>query len=334
MSENYINHIALVLDASSSMSGLTSQVIKVADAQIAYLAQRSRELDQETRVSVYVFADKVKCVVYDKDVLRLPSIASHYKPSGMTALIDATIQAVFDLSQTPQLYGDHAFLIYVLTDGQENASRERKEVLPQRLSYLPDNWTVAVLVPDQTGKHEAKKFGFMADNIAIWDATSQEGVTEVGDIIRQTTESFMVGRSSGIRGYTGLFSMGADALNSATVKAAKLKPLAANTFQLLTVDTAAPIREWVQHQGFEYRLGVAFYQLTKTESIQPQKNIAIRNRKTGRIYTGNQARDLLGLPQMEVRVKPEFNPQFDVFVQSTSVNRKLVPGTKLLVLTN
>lgn len=46
---NYINHIALVLDASGSMQYLAQDVVKVADNQIAYLAQRSNELDQETR---------------------------------------------------------------------------------------------------------------------------------------------------------------------------------------------------------------------------------------------------------------------------------------------
>ncbi len=45
---------SLVLDASSSMSHLSRKVVEVADQQIAYLARRSRELDQETRVTVYV----------------------------------------------------------------------------------------------------------------------------------------------------------------------------------------------------------------------------------------------------------------------------------------
>jgi hypothetical protein len=32
------------------------------------------------------------------------------------------------------------------------------------------------------------------------------------------------------------------------------------------------------------------------------------------------------------QVKPDFNPDYEVYVQSTSVNRKLVPGTSLLVV--
>jgi len=332
--ENYINHIALVLDSSASMTHLSRQLIKVADAQIAYLAQRSKELNQETRITVYTFNNTVKCVIYDKDVLRLPSIAEFYRPQGMTALIDATLKSQEDLAATAQLYGDHAFLTYVLTDGQENASRFHPGKLSGKLGNLPENWTVAVLVPDQNGKFEAKKFGFPADNIAIWDATTNKGVVEVGETIRQATDNFMVGRASGVRGSRSLFSTSVDTLNKATVKDAKLKPIAKDTYEVLQVKDGPvlAIRDFVQTQGHEYLIGKAFYQLTKTESIQPQKIVAVRNKKSGRFYTGPEARNLLGLPQMEVRVKPDVNPEYDVFVQSTSVNRKLVPGTKLLLL--
>lgn len=334
-SQNYINHIALVLDGSSSMTHKAHELIKVADAQIAYLAQRSRELDQETRISVYVFNSEVKCVIYDKDVLRLPSIAEHYRPYGWTALIDATVKSQEDLAQTAQLYGDHAFLTYVLTDGAENKSKKwTGGALAQLLEKQPDNWTVAVLVPDVTGKFEAKKFGFPVDNIAIWDAHTVRGVVEVGETIRQATDNFMVNRAAGVRGTRSLFTTGGvETLNKDTVKQAKLKPLPKDSYDVLAVDKAYPIREWVEEQSIHYLVGKAFYQLTKAETVQPQKTIIIRNRKSGRFYSGPEARNLLGLSdKMNDRVRPDANPAFDVFVQSTSVNRKLVPGTKLLIL--
>jgi Mg-chelatase subunit ChlD len=52
--QNYINHIVMVLDMSGSMSPHARELIKVADGQIAHLARRSQELDQETRITVYV----------------------------------------------------------------------------------------------------------------------------------------------------------------------------------------------------------------------------------------------------------------------------------------
>jgi len=329
---NYINHIALVLDASDSMSGFSTELVKVADNLIAYLAQRSKELDQETRVSVYMFNNVVNCIIYDKDVLRLPSIDKHYRTWGMTALIDATIKSLDDLALTPEIYGDHSFLTYVLTDGQENHSGNRPSRLAEYLARLPEHWTVAVFVPNQNGKFEAKKFGFPADNIAIWDATTAQGVIEVGEVIRAATDSYMISRASGIRGTRSLFSTDAATLNKTTIKANNLKALTKRNYKLLDIDGSYAIRDFVESQGLPYRLGVAFYQLTKTESIQPQKNIAIKEKKTNKVFTGANARAMLGLPDMEVRVKPDFNPDYDVFVQSTSVNRKLIDGTQLLYI--
>lgn len=136
MINNYTNHIALVIDESSSMAGHAGQLIKVTDAQVAYLARRSQELDQETRVSVYMFSNTVRCLIYEKDVLRLPSIAGLYRPHGRTALIDATLKSQEDLRQTATLYGDHAFLTFVLTDGEENESRRKPAELRKWLTGL------------------------------------------------------------------------------------------------------------------------------------------------------------------------------------------------------
>ncbi|MFD5385755.1 vWA domain-containing protein [Streptomyces sp. NPDC056669] len=341
--QNYINHVALVLDASSSMSHLSGKVVDVADQQIAYLARRSKELDQETRVTVYVFADKVECVIYDKDVLRMPSLKQLYRVGGMTALLAATLKSQRELAQTAQLYGDHSFLTFVLTDGQENAShrcpdaptknpRELVQAVANLMQTQEDNWTLAVLVPDQMGKREAMQCGFPKDNIAIWDATSTQGLEEAGQVIQQATENFMMGRAQGIRGSRAVFSTGAEAVNKETIKAAGLTPVNPSEYQLIPVAREAAIREWVIECGHTYRTGGAFYQLSKSEKIQARKQIAVLEKKTDRVYTGPEARSLLGLPDTEVRVKPDHNNDFTIFVQSTSVNRKLVPHTRLLLM--
>lgn len=343
--ENYINHIALVLDASSSMqyNNHHKQIVIVADNLIKHLAIRSKELDQETRVSVYTFADAVTCVVYDKDVLRLPSIADLYKAHGNTALIDATNKSLDDLGKTAQLYGDHAFLVYVLTDGEENASiggsvnypyrsLQLAPGLKNRLDALPENWTVATFVPNQHGVFEAKKFGFPADNIAVWNVESTQGIAEVGQVLRETTDNYMTARATGVRGSRSLFSMGADALNKQSVKDAKLKPIPKDSYNVLDVKADATIRDMVENNGLTFVKGTCFYQLTKSEKVQAYKQIYIRNKKSGRFHTGAEVRYLLGLPDMDVTIKPDVNPEFQVFVQSTSVNRRLKAGTKLLVM--
>ncbi|MEE1753107.1 vWA domain-containing protein [Streptomyces sp. SP18CS02] len=342
-SQNFINHVALVLDASSSMSHLSRKVVEVADQQIEYLARRSRELEQETRVTVYVFADKVECVIYDKDVLRMPSLQQLYRVGGMTALLAAALKSQRELAQTAQLYGDHSFLTFVLTDGQENAShrspdapardpRALVDAVAEMIETQEDNWTLAVLVPDQMGKREAMQCGFPKDNIAIWDATSTHGLEEAGQVIQEATEKFMVGRAKGIRGSRAVFSTGAEAVNKDTIKAAGLRPAKSSDYQLIPVAREAAIRDWVIESGYTYRTGCAFYQLSKPEKIQARKQIAVLEKKTDRVFTGPEARALLGLPDVEVRIKPDHNDDFTIFVQSTSVNRKLVAQTRLLLM--
>ena len=332
--QNIINHIGLVLDRSSSMTGYAGQLVKVADAHIEHLARRSQELNQETRISVWTFADTVECVVWDMDVLRLPSIAKYYRPYGNTAFIEAGLQCIRDLSETPERYGDHSFLVYLLTDGEENASYGRRPAdLAQAIKGLPDHWTMAALVPNAKAVHEAKRFGFPAGNIETWDASSAQGVTEVVERIRQTTDAYMTSRASGVRSTTNLFSTDASAVNAATIQQAGLKPLAKNTYMLVVVPKDTDIKSFTEACGQQYKLGRGYYELGKRETIQPQKEIAIVERRGAqRVFTGRDARQMIGLPDMEVRVSPDYNPDYAVFVQSTSINRKLIAGSRYLYL--
>lgn len=333
--ENYINHIALVLDASGSMSQHSKSVITVADKLVAHLAQRSKEMDQETRVTVYTFDDVVKCAVFDKDVLRLPSIRDLYRIGGTTALIDATMLSQTDLAKTAQMYGDHSFLTYVLTDGQENASRKHTATdLKFFLDKLPNNWTVGAFVPDFNGSSEAKRFGFPAGNIAIWDTSSKQAIEEIGRIIQASTDTYMDNRVSGITGTRTLFSTGADAVNKATVAQAKLTPMKQGSYYLVPVPKDAPIKEFVEAAkgAGSFQVGKTFYQLMKSEEIQGNKALAVVEKATASVYTGDGVRKLIGLSSTTQRVRPSFNPDFDIYVQSTSVNRKLIAGTKVMIL--
>jgi hypothetical protein len=69
--------------------------------------------------------------------------------------------------------------------------------------------------------------------------------------------------------------------------------------------------------------------LTKTEArVGPEKQILIRDRQTGKFFGGKEARQMLGLPSNQnTRLHPGDHGNFDLFIQSESINRKLVGGT-------
>ena len=131
------------------------------------------------------------------DVMRLPSLANHYNPNGSTALIDGMLTAISDLELTPQLYADHAFLVYGITDGFENCSIRPSQHLRDKICSLKDNWTVAVLVPDQIGVFESKKLGIPKDNYSTWNSNDSRGITDVGSRVRKSNNAFFEARSSG-----------------------------------------------------------------------------------------------------------------------------------------
>lgn len=306
-------------------------LVKVADEQIRHLALRSEELSQETRISVYVFDDKVNCLIFDMDVMRLPSIADLYKIGGMTALVDATLKSQWDLETTSQLYGDHAFLTFVLTDGIENASKNPWTNLSDALEKADVNWTVGFLVPDQQGVAYLDRLRVSKGNIAVWDKDSAKGLADAVSTIRTATDNFMTARATGVRGTRSVFSTGADAVNKRTVAKA-LTPLTKNAYNIHPVSLTSRIDDFINALTGYYVKGKAYYQLTKSEIIQPQKQIVVVEKKTGKAFSGPDARHLIGLPDTRIRVRPDANPEYDIYVQSTSLNRKLVPNTNVLVL--
>lgn len=342
-----VNHVALVVDKSGSMHRHADQLVQVVDEFVQGLKTESDALGHETRVSLYAFDHTVECLVWDMDVKHLPSMRGLYTVNGgATALIEATCKALDDLGHVWEGYGQHAFLQVVVTDGEENASGASRtgrmhngdrvvldpwlKKINARMAGLPDHWTSAILVPNSLAKRTAQQYGFPAGNIAVWDADSARGVEEAIGTVTTAATSFLRGRQQGVRGTRNLFAMGQD-LDAGEVKAA-LTPLDIGSYVLVPVDQEMQIRDFVLRAGHPYKTGCAFYELSKREKVQGHKRIAVVEKATSRVYTGPAARRLLGLPDVETSVKPGDNDQYAVFIQSTSVNRKLKLGTRLLIL--
>lgn len=338
--QNLINHIYFVLDGSGSMGRHEASLIKVTDALIKDLAQQSQVLNQVIRVTIYMFDDKISCLVYEEDVLRLPSIATLYRVGGQTALIDAIMLSQQDMALQPQKYGDHSFVTYILTDGQENASRIYNYAdLAKTLTSQPDNQTVAALVPSITDKITAARYGIPNGNIATWDATSAHGVEEAIAAVSTANASYMSARATGTRGTKNLFQMNTAAATSSAVKQLAVKPLERGKFMLIpppAVDKTA-IKDMVEDNGLKFRIGLNYYQMMKPEKIQADKKVAlVRKQRKGvaeaDVFVGYEIRDFLGLPDHEVRVEPGSTPDYDIFVQSNSNNRHMMKNQRLLVL--
>jgi hypothetical protein len=360
-----INHEIVILDASSSMQNHADNVVKVTDALISHLASKVTEFpDQETRITVYAFSSEsyldgkaFQCLIWDKDVLRVPSIAGIYRPMGNTALTASVMQAIGDAREIPVQYGDHAFLVYVVTDGLENWSampgnlglekwQHRTRELPLVISGLPETWTVAGIVPGVTARRQLAAFGFPPGNIEIWDPAKEDGALDVGVALAASSDSYYGLRSRGMTTTDSLFSMNAPKPQDIAKLLTPMTP-GSYYFEEVTPDDLAQIDNGRIDQfmalktGQPYIPGSTYYQMIKRERIQHYKRLAIHVRSSGGkigapegIYVGAHARSLMGLPDdgREVRVSPPKARGYDVYILSTSMNRKLYPGTRVLVM--
>lgn len=367
--QGQFTHIVLLLDASSSMDHLVSPVVQVVDRLVKEWQQQAIALDDMTRLTIYQFSsdgympngDFIECITYDTDIARIKSLKGRYKPHGATALLDSTIRAQRELAQVPTMYGDHTFLFYAITDGENNRNDHRAGELAQLLTNLPDNWTVAAMVPNIHGKVTAQRYGFPAGNVMVWDATSARGVEEAGRAVAKATANYLQDRTNvGMRSTNQLFVGGQ--VDAAAVKA-KLIPLAHNAYELVPVTAregdasfekrkkptkkfpeGEVIGRFIRIDDFvnritngKFAIGMGYYQLFShgqrtSEKVQGNKEIAVLEKKTSQLYVGPEARKIVGLPDYDVTIKPGANPDFEIFVRSTSENRHLPIGTKLLLM--
>lgn len=324
------NHVAIVLDTSGSMHYIADSMVKVFNKQIEFLRKSSLLLEQETRVSVYEFNYDVKCLISDVDVAR-PMEINKLRCSGSTSLLDATGLAIEDMKMLPQKYGNHAFVIYVLTDGYENSSvNYDPKDFKKLINNLPENFTIASFVPDNNGVTMMRGYGLHPGNIEKWNATDQ-GIEEVGRKFEQSMTNYYTARSQGAVSSSTMF---ADLSN---VKASDVKKTLQEVkkFNIVINEgvSAVHIKPLVESKlGITYYKGCAFYELVKNETVQASKNVAIQSKKDGKVYSGRDARDLLGLPHTgNVKLCPTNNKDWIIYIQSTSVNRNVIPKQRVLV---
>lgn len=115
-----------------------------------------------------------------------------------------------------------------------------------------------------------------------------------------------------------------------------LVPVVPGRFQVMHVDENCDIKGFVTKNGITFKKGRGFYELSKAETVQQYKEVIMQDLETGEMFNGSQVREKLGLqPQSEKggvneRLRAAAAKDFRVFVQSTSVNRKLIKGTTFL----
>ena len=227
-----------------------------------------------------------------------------------------------------------SFVVIAITDGQENSSRVwtstrlQKEIADLQAT---DRWTFAFRVPCGHSNHLTKRLGVSSGNVMEWSQTAA-GIEHATKVATAGIKNFNVSRAAGQRSTTSFFA------NIGNVSESKIRSSLTDItskvmlWPIAKSENGEAISSFVTARSKSSMIkGAAFYQLTKSEKVQDYKKIVVRDKKNNAIYSGREARDLLKIPHVgTINLRPGDFGDYDLFVQSTSYNRKLQSGTQLL----
>ena len=108
--------------------------------------------------------------------------------------------------------------------------------------------------------------------------------------------------------------------------------VAGPSFKTVPVTKRISIKKFVEDSGLAFKKGCGYYQLTKPEVVQDYKQVVARRKSDKSYVHGDTVRKVLGIKPSAKKFSLDLSkiPDFDVFVQSTSVNRVLLAGTDFL----
>ena len=172
-------HVALILDASGSMSRLKQTTISTMKEFFSSLKSE----EDKTIIDLWQFNSRVVHLINGEDIEKGASEAiENYGTGGFTALNDAICIGIDSLgakfAQMEEADRPDAVVFAILTDGCENASTEfSREDVKARIQHQTEkySWTFRFLAANQDAVLTGSTMGLSAEACTTIEATD-EGV--------------------------------------------------------------------------------------------------------------------------------------------------------------
>lgn len=162
--------IVAIVDRSGSMGAIRDDAI---GAFNTFIDEQANAGIGEANLTVALFDDRYEIMQEGKQITEAVKFdEKNYVPRGMTALLDAigrTVNTLVDRKANGEVDGA---IIAILTDGQENASREYSQPQIKELIERCEKeygWTFVYLAANQDAMSVANDYGML--NAVNFDAT-------------------------------------------------------------------------------------------------------------------------------------------------------------------
>lgn len=162
-----LTELVLILDKSGSMSGLEADTIGGYNAMLA----KQQALEGECRITTVLFDHNYELLHDRIDIKAVNAMTDReYQVGGTTALLDAigmTIHKIGNAQRnTAEAYRAEKVMFVIITDGEENASREysaekiKAQIERQKTKY---GWEFIFLGANIDAVQTAGRFGIASD---------------------------------------------------------------------------------------------------------------------------------------------------------------------------
>jgi hypothetical protein len=185
--------VGILVDETASMSPTKAKTISGVNEYLSGL----QEIRGNVRVTLSTFnsilAASARCAaVAPEDAPRLS--AENYRPRGMTPLFDAMGSLILDIERQAEKYVDPKILVFVVTDGEENASEEwtRASLLALIRTKTESGWAFAYLGADHDAFGQGGSIGVSQLNTMTYEK-GQEDV--MWNTVQGATRSYVLGET-------------------------------------------------------------------------------------------------------------------------------------------
>lgn len=183
--------IICILDRSGSMSSIIDDAI----GGINTFIDGQKLVEGDASLTVHLFDDKYETFYRDVNIKEARLFDRNtYVPRGMTSLYDAIGRTINDeidwLGNTPVEYRPEKTLCIILTDGQENNSREfNREKIKTMIEEMRNDykWEFIFLAANQDATLSATGMGISGGNSFTFDYSGQGVNTAYQKVYAATT---------------------------------------------------------------------------------------------------------------------------------------------------
>ncbi|HHU06714.1 MAG TPA: VWA domain-containing protein [Clostridiales bacterium] len=188
-----LTELVFILDKSGSMSGLESDTIGGYNSML----EKQKAVEGECRITTVLFDNNYE-ILHDRIDIRAvePISEKEYHVGGTTALLDAIGRTIHKIGNaqkhTAEDYRAEKVLFVIITDGEENSSREYSA---EKVKALIDRqktkygWEFIFLGANIDAVETAGRFGISADRAQNYHADG-EGVNLNFRVMSEAVASF------------------------------------------------------------------------------------------------------------------------------------------------